>query len=127
MPRRFELSGPRFFEADDLLREAVRAAGGHGYAQLPSELEANAASAAYAARMLTGAELAELRAVPECAALLDGSRPPSTWSRRPSSASTPPAPTSSAPPAPRGMPPRGAAPLSRTARSSPRSNPPCPD
>ena len=74
--RRFELSGPAFFDADDLLREAVRAAGGHGYAQLPSELEANAASAAYAARVLTGAELAELRAVPECAALLDGSEPP---------------------------------------------------
>jgi len=73
--RRFERSGPAFFDADDLLREAVRAAGGHGYAQLPSELEANAASAAYAARVLTAAELAELRAVPECAALLDGSAP----------------------------------------------------
>ena len=74
--RRFELSGPAFFDADDLLREAVRAAGGHGYPLLPSELEANAASAAYATRVLTGAELAELRAVPECAALLDGSEPP---------------------------------------------------
>jgi hypothetical protein len=70
--RRFELSGPAFFEADDLLRAAVRAAGGHGYALLPSELEANAASAAYAARVLTPAQLDELRAVPECAALLDG-------------------------------------------------------
>jgi len=74
--RRFELSGPAFFEADDLLRAAVRAAGGHGYAQLPSELEANAASARYAARILSGPQLAELRAVPECTALLDGSAPP---------------------------------------------------
>jgi hypothetical protein len=74
--RRFERSGPAFFEADDLLRAAVRAAGGHGYARLPSELEANAASATYAARMLTPAELGELRAVPECAALLDGAEPP---------------------------------------------------
>jgi hypothetical protein len=74
--RRFEQSGPAFFEADDLLRAAVRAAGGRGYARLPSELEANAASAAYAARVLTAAELAGLRAVPECAALLDGSEPP---------------------------------------------------
>src|SRR5262249_35112512 len=70
--RRFELSGPAFFEADDLLRAAVRAAGGHGYALLPSELEANAASAAYAARVLTAAQLDHLRAVPECAGLLDG-------------------------------------------------------
>jgi hypothetical protein len=74
--RRFERSGPAFFEADDLLRAAVRAAGGHGYARLPSELEANAASAAYAARVLTAEELGELRAVPECAALLDGAEPP---------------------------------------------------
>jgi hypothetical protein len=74
--RRFELSGPAFFEADDLLRAAVRAAGGHAYALLPSELEANAASAAYAARVLTTAQLAELRAVPECASLLDGATPP---------------------------------------------------
>lgn len=74
--RRFEESGPAFFEADDLLRAAVRAAGGHGYARLPSELEANAASAGYAARVLTAAELAELRAVPECSGLLDGAVPP---------------------------------------------------
>jgi hypothetical protein len=74
--RRFEQSGPPFFEADDLLRAAVRAAGGHGYAQLPSELEANAASAAYAGRALKPAELAELWAAPECAALLDGAVPP---------------------------------------------------
>jgi hypothetical protein len=74
--RRFERSGPAFFEADDLLRAAVRSAGGHGYARLPSELEANAASAAYAGRALKPAELAGLRAVPECAALLDGAEPP---------------------------------------------------
>jgi hypothetical protein len=74
--RRFELSGPAFFEADDLVRAAVRVAGGHGYALLPSELEANAASAAYAARALSASQLAELRAVPECAALLDGANPP---------------------------------------------------
>ena len=50
--------------------------GGHGYALLPSELEANAASAAYAGHLLTEAQLASLRAVPECAALLDGAAPP---------------------------------------------------
>jgi len=74
--RRFERSGPAFFEADDRLRAAVRASGGLGYARLPSELEANAASAAYAGRVLTAAEIIELRAVPECAALLDGGTPP---------------------------------------------------
>jgi hypothetical protein len=74
--RRFEESGPAFFEADDLLRTAVRDAGGHGYGRLPSEVEANAASAAYAARVLTAAELAEVRTVPECAALVDGTAPP---------------------------------------------------
>ena len=74
--RRFELSGPAFFQADDLLRASVRAAGGHGYSRLPSELEANAASAAFAARALSGAEIAELQAVPECAALVDGALPP---------------------------------------------------
>src|SRR5579862_2761268 len=60
--RRWERSGTRFFEADDLLRAAVRAAGGGGYGSLPSELEANAASAAYAARHLEAAELEEVRA-----------------------------------------------------------------
>jgi hypothetical protein len=73
--RRWERSGTRFFEADDLLRAAVRAAGGAGYRSLPSELEANAASAAYAARTLTSAELAELGASPDCAALLDPGLP----------------------------------------------------
>ena len=33
--RRWERSGTHFFEADDLLRAAVREAGGHGYAALP--------------------------------------------------------------------------------------------
>jgi len=69
--RRWEQSGTRFFEADDLLRSAVRAAGGDGYGSLPSELEANAASAAYAARTLTPAALARLAACADCAALLD--------------------------------------------------------
>src|SRR5262249_25787687 len=58
------------------LRAAVRAAGGHGYSWLPSELEANAASSTYAARTLSPAQLDELRDVPECAALLDGAAPP---------------------------------------------------
>ena len=74
--RRYERSGPRFFEADDLLRGAVRASGGNGYAALPSELEANAASADYAARTLSAAELDELRACEECSGLLDAEAPP---------------------------------------------------
>jgi len=68
--RRFERSGPRFFEADDLLRAAVRRRGGSGYSRLPSEREANAASAAYARRTLQPGELAAVRASPECADLL---------------------------------------------------------
>jgi hypothetical protein len=74
--RRWERSGPRFFEADDLLRAAVRAAGGDGYGALPSELEANAASAAYASRMLTGTQLAELRGSEELWSLLSTDPPP---------------------------------------------------
>jgi hypothetical protein len=74
--RRWEQSGTRFFEADDLLRAAVRAAGGYGYGSLPSELEANAASAAYAARTLTPAALAQLRACTDCAALFDSAPMP---------------------------------------------------
>ena len=62
--------GTRFFEADELLRAAVRGSGGHVYATLPSELEANAASAAYAERTLDASELAEVRACEECAALV---------------------------------------------------------
>ena len=69
--RRWERSGPRFFEADDLLRDAVRAADGAGYATLPSELEANAASAAYAARTLAPAELEALRGLDELRLLLE--------------------------------------------------------
>ncbi len=68
--RRFERSGPRFFEADDLLRAAVGTAGGGGYAAIPSEREANAASAAYARHTLSASELDELRRSPDCAALL---------------------------------------------------------
>jgi hypothetical protein len=74
--RRWELSGTSFFDADDLLRGAMRAAGGHGYSTLPSELEANHASAAYALRTLTDPELAELAATEECEALLAAVEPP---------------------------------------------------
>ena len=74
--RRWERSGTHFFEADDLLRAAVRAAGGHGYAALPSELEANAASAGYAARTLSAGELEEVRSCDDCSALLAGALPP---------------------------------------------------
>ncbi len=74
--RRWELSGTSFFDADDLLRGAMRAAGGHGYSTLPSELEANHASAAYARRTLTEAELAELAATEECQVLLAADKPP---------------------------------------------------
>lgn len=73
---RWERSGTRFFEADDLLRTAVRAAGGRGYPALPSELEANAASAAYAGRTLSTSELAEVRGCADCAALLAGAPSP---------------------------------------------------
>jgi hypothetical protein len=74
--RRWEVSGPGFFEADDLLRAAVRAAGGEGYGALPSEREANAATAAYSARMLSGAQLAALRADGELRGLLAPEPPP---------------------------------------------------
>jgi hypothetical protein len=74
--RRFERSGPRFFEADDLLRAALRSSGGDGYGALPSEREANAASAAYAARVLTAAELRELDTCGECRGLLAAGVPP---------------------------------------------------
>jgi hypothetical protein len=68
--RRWERSGTRFFEADDILRAAVRGTGGHIYATLPSEVEANSASAAYAVRTLSPGELAEVRGCEECAALV---------------------------------------------------------
>jgi hypothetical protein len=74
--RRWERSGPRFFEADDLLRNAIRAANGVGYTALPSELEANAASAAYAAQTLTPAELGELSELDELRPLLEPGVPP---------------------------------------------------
>lgn len=74
--RRWERSGPRFFEADDLLRDAVRAADGVGYATLPSELEANAASAAYAARTLPPSELEALGELDELRPLLEPGAPP---------------------------------------------------
>jgi hypothetical protein len=74
--RRWELSGSRFFEADDLLRRAVRAEGGRGYGALPSELEANAAASAFAVRTLGGPELAQLRACADTAALLEAGEPP---------------------------------------------------
>ena len=74
--RRYERSGPRFFEADDLLRRALRASGGGAYAALPSELEANAASAAYAARTLSAAALDELGRCAECRGLLAAGAPP---------------------------------------------------
>src|SRR5262249_48878018 len=69
-------AGPRFFEADALLRDAVRAADGVGYAVLPSELEANAASAAYASRTLGPVELEALRGLDELRPLLDSGNPP---------------------------------------------------
>jgi hypothetical protein len=74
--RRWERSGPRFFEADDLLRDAVRGAGAVGYATLPSELEANAASATYAARTLAPTELEALRELVELRPLLEPGAPP---------------------------------------------------
>lgn len=74
--RRWERSGSAFFEADDLLRAAVRGAAGAGYDALPSEREANAASAAYAARALSAAQLEALRASDDLRALLAGEPPP---------------------------------------------------
>ncbi|HWE81880.1 MAG TPA: hypothetical protein VG265_09535 [Gaiellaceae bacterium] len=74
--RRWELSGTRFFEADELLRGAVRDAGGEGYTSLPSEREANAASAEYAARILAPLGVSELRGLSECSALVTGAPVP---------------------------------------------------
>jgi hypothetical protein len=74
--RRWERSGTSFFEADDLLRAAERQAGGSGYLALPSEREANAASAAYAAKALSAAQIEELRASADCAALLSHDESP---------------------------------------------------
>jgi hypothetical protein len=72
--RRWERSGTAFYEADERLRAKV---GRSGYPQLPTEREANAAALAYARRILTVAELAELRACGEFADLLaDDPAPP---------------------------------------------------
>lgn len=71
--RRWERSGTRFYEADERLRASV---GHSGYAQLPTEREANAAAAAYARRTLGTSELAELQACAELADLLAHNRPP---------------------------------------------------
>lgn len=65
--RRWQRSGTVFYEADERLRASV---GRSGYAQLPTEREANAAAAAYARRTLTTSELGELRACGEFADLL---------------------------------------------------------
>jgi hypothetical protein len=61
--RRFERSGPSFFDADERLRAVVSRAGGSGYARLPSEREANAAASNYAARTLSALQR---RAVADC-------------------------------------------------------------
>ncbi len=74
--RQFERLGPAFVAADDRLRAAVRALGGAGYEQLPSEREANAAASAYASARLAAAELELLRALPDCRALLSGREEP---------------------------------------------------
>ena len=73
---RWERSGPRFFEADELLRAAVRADGGRGYGSLPSELEANAASSRYAERTLSTAERDQLVGSPVCVALVADAQAP---------------------------------------------------
>jgi hypothetical protein len=71
--RRWERSGTAFYEADERLRASV---GRSGYAQLPTEREANAAAASYALRTLATSELAELRACGEFADLLADNPPP---------------------------------------------------
>lgn len=69
---RWERSGPAFYAADERLRAAT---GGHAYALLPTEREANAAAAAFARRTLAAPELAQLAAVTELSDLL-ASTPP---------------------------------------------------
>lgn len=75
--RRFERSGPRFFEADERLRAAFDRLGSAGYLRIPSEREANSAAAAYARARLAPAELAALAAHDDCRALLTEEQPPS--------------------------------------------------
>jgi hypothetical protein len=74
--RRFERSGPSFFDADERLRAAVSRAGGSGYARLPSEREANAAAADYAARTLSALERRAVADCELCAGLLRSEGPP---------------------------------------------------
>lgn len=74
--RRFERSGPAFFEADELLRRHVDREGGHAYALLPSEREANAASSVYAARRLSASECEAVLGCSDCVNLLGASPPP---------------------------------------------------
>lgn len=69
---RWERSGPAFYAADERLRAAT---GGHAYARLPTEREANAAAAAFARRRLTEQELAQLASVAELADLLEATPP----------------------------------------------------
>lgn len=69
---RWERSGPAFYAADERLRAVT---GGHRYALLPTEREANAAAAAFARRTLAEPELEQLASVPELADLL-ASTPP---------------------------------------------------
>jgi hypothetical protein len=65
---RWECSGTAFFDADQELRALVR--GNHdGYAALPTEREANAASSRYATRVLNAGDIRELRARPDFADL----------------------------------------------------------
>ena len=71
--RRWELSGPSFYAADERLRALV---GAGAYAQLPTEREANAAARAYAQAALSRSDLTELAAVPELAAVLAAAEPP---------------------------------------------------
>ena len=71
--RRWERSGTEFYEADERLRASV---GRAGYAQLPTEREANAAAAAYVRRTLSPAQIEDLRACGEFADLLAADRAP---------------------------------------------------
>jgi hypothetical protein len=66
--KRWKLSGTRFFEADEWLRAALPRGDGFdsAYAALPTESEANAASTAYARRILSDSQIAELAGVEDC-------------------------------------------------------------
>lgn len=74
--RRFERSGPAFFEVDGRARAAVDKIGGVGYARLPSEREANAAAAMYATRTLSALERRAVADCEDCAGLLSFEAPP---------------------------------------------------